>query len=66
MLASMHGYAVGFGFELALQCDYRLAADDCVVALPEARVRHDPGRRRVANAATGGGHQRGAGDDLCE
>ena len=38
MLASMHGYTVGFGFELALQCDYRLAADDCVVALPEARV----------------------------
>jgi enoyl-CoA hydratase/carnithine racemase len=38
LLASMHGYAVGFGFELALQCDYRLAADDCVVALPEARV----------------------------
>lgn len=38
MLASMQGYAVGFGFELALQCDYRLAADDCVVALPEARV----------------------------
>ncbi len=38
MLASMHGYAVGFGFELALQCDYRLASDDCVVALPEARV----------------------------
>ncbi|HEY7107442.1 MAG TPA: enoyl-CoA hydratase/isomerase family protein, partial [Acidimicrobiia bacterium] len=38
MLASMHGFAVGFGFELALQCDYRLAADDCVVALPEARV----------------------------
>ncbi len=38
MLVSMHGYAVGFGFELALHCDYRLAADDCVVALPEARV----------------------------
>jgi enoyl-CoA hydratase/carnithine racemase len=38
MLASMQGFAVGFGFELALQCDYRLAADDCVVALPEARV----------------------------
>ena len=38
MVASMHGYAVGFGFELALQCDYRLAADDCVVALPEARI----------------------------
>ncbi len=38
MLASMHGNAVGFGFELALQCDLRIAADDCVVALPEARV----------------------------
>ena len=38
MLASMHGFAVGFGFELALQCDYRLAADDSVVALPEARI----------------------------
>jgi enoyl-CoA hydratase/carnithine racemase len=38
MIASMQGNAVGFGFELALQCDVRIAADDCVVALPEARV----------------------------
>lgn len=38
MIASLHGNAVGFGFELALQCDLRIAADDCVVALPEARV----------------------------
>jgi enoyl-CoA hydratase/carnithine racemase len=38
MIASMHGNAVGFGFELALQCDIRIAAADCVVALPEARV----------------------------
>ncbi len=38
MVASMQGYAVGFGFELALQCDYRLAADDCVLSLPEARI----------------------------
>jgi enoyl-CoA hydratase/carnithine racemase len=38
MVASMQGFAVGFGFELALQCDYRLAADDCVVALPESRI----------------------------
>jgi enoyl-CoA hydratase/carnithine racemase len=38
MIASMQGNAVGFGFELALQCDVRIAADDCFVALPEARV----------------------------
>jgi enoyl-CoA hydratase/carnithine racemase len=38
MIASMQGNAVGFGFELALQCDLRIATDDCTVALPEARV----------------------------
>jgi enoyl-CoA hydratase/3-hydroxypropionyl-coenzyme A dehydratase len=38
MVASMHGYAVGFGFELALQCDVRIASEDCVLALPEAQI----------------------------
>jgi len=38
MIAAMQGNAVGFGFELALQCDFRIVAADCVVALPEARV----------------------------
>jgi enoyl-CoA hydratase/carnithine racemase len=38
MIVAMQGNSVGFGFELALHCDVRLAADDCTVALPEARV----------------------------
>jgi enoyl-CoA hydratase/carnithine racemase len=38
MIVAMQGNSVGFGFELALHCDLRLAADDCTVALPEARV----------------------------
>jgi enoyl-CoA hydratase/carnithine racemase len=38
MVVAMQGNAVGFGLELALHCDLRIVADDCVVALPEARV----------------------------
>ncbi|MFN8026123.1 MAG: enoyl-CoA hydratase/isomerase family protein [Acidimicrobiia bacterium] len=38
MIVAMQGNSVGFGFELALHCDVRIAADDCTVALPEARV----------------------------
>lgn len=38
MVVAMQGNSVGFGFELALHCDLRIAADDCTVALPEARV----------------------------
>lgn len=38
MIASMHGYAVGFGFELALHCDVRVASEDCVLALPESGI----------------------------
>jgi enoyl-CoA hydratase/carnithine racemase len=37
-IAAMQGNSVGFGFELALHCDVRIAADDCTVALPETRV----------------------------
>ena len=34
----MQGYCLGFGFELALMCDIRVAADDALFALPEAQV----------------------------
>ena len=38
IVAAVHGYCLGFGFELALMCDIRVAADDAVFALPEASV----------------------------
>src|SRR6059058_4665092 len=38
IVAAVHGYCLGFGFELALMCDIRVAADDAVFALPEATV----------------------------
>jgi enoyl-CoA hydratase/carnithine racemase len=38
IVAAVHGYCLGFGFELALMADIRVAADDAVFALPEAQV----------------------------
>jgi len=38
IVCAVHGYCLGFGFELALMCDIRVAADDAVFALPEAQV----------------------------
>lgn len=37
-IAAINGYAVGGGFEIALACDLRVAADHAYFALPEARV----------------------------
>jgi enoyl-CoA hydratase/carnithine racemase len=38
VIAAVHGYCLGFGFELALMCDIRVAAEDAVFALPEAQI----------------------------
>lgn len=38
MVAAVHGYCIGSGVEIALLCDLRLAADDAVFAMPEARL----------------------------
>ncbi|KKZ71173.1 enoyl-CoA hydratase [Streptomyces showdoensis] len=38
VVAAVQGYCLGFGFELALMADIRLAADDAVFALPETGV----------------------------
>jgi enoyl-CoA hydratase len=38
IVCAVQGYCLGFGFELALMCDIRIAADNAVFALPEATV----------------------------
>lgn len=38
VVAAVQGYCLGFGFELALMADVRIAADDAVFALPEAQI----------------------------
>jgi enoyl-CoA hydratase/carnithine racemase len=42
-IASVFGYALGGGFELALNCDLIVAAGDAVFGLPEVRVGIVPG-----------------------
>jgi 2-oxoglutaroyl-CoA hydrolase len=43
VLAKLQGYVFGVGFELALACDFRVAADDVQLALPEATIGMIPG-----------------------
>ncbi|MBT2439511.1 enoyl-CoA hydratase/isomerase family protein [Streptomyces sp. ISL-36] len=38
VVAAVQGYCLGFGFELALMADVRIAATDAVFALPEAGI----------------------------
>ncbi len=44
-IAAINGYALGSGYELALACDIRIAAEDAPIGSPEARV---------SSSATGG------------
>jgi enoyl-CoA hydratase/carnithine racemase len=38
VIALLHGYCLGLGFELALACDFRIAAQETRVGFPEARL----------------------------
>lgn len=38
VIAAIHGYCLGGGIEIALVCDIRLASEDAVFAMPEARL----------------------------
>jgi 2-oxoglutaroyl-CoA hydrolase len=43
VIAALEGYVFGVGFELALACDFRVAAPDVQLALPEATIGMIPG-----------------------
>jgi 2-oxoglutaroyl-CoA hydrolase len=43
VIAKLKGYAFGVGLELALACDFRIAADDIQLALPEIKLGMIPG-----------------------
>jgi 2-oxoglutaroyl-CoA hydrolase len=43
VLARLEGYVFGVGLELALACDFRIAADNVQLALPEATIGMIPG-----------------------
>jgi enoyl-CoA hydratase/carnithine racemase len=41
-IAAIHGYALGAGCELSLLCDFRIAAEDAVIGLPETKLGYIP------------------------
>jgi 2-oxoglutaroyl-CoA hydrolase len=43
VIAAIRGYCFGVGFELALACDFRIAAESAEFALPEMRLGMIPG-----------------------
>ena len=43
VIAALHGYCFGVGLELALACDFRIAAEDVQLAVPEVTIGMIPG-----------------------
>jgi 2-oxoglutaroyl-CoA hydrolase len=43
VIAANRGYCFGVGFEISLACDFRLASESCLYALPEQRLGQIPG-----------------------
>ena len=43
VVAAIHGYCFGVGFELSLACDFRIVTEGALVGLPEQRIGMIPG-----------------------
>src|SRR5947209_4082728 len=43
VIAANRGYCFGVGFEISLACDFRIASETCLCALPEQRLGQIPG-----------------------
>ncbi len=43
VIAASRGYCFGVGFEISLACDFRLASETCLYALPEQKLGQIPG-----------------------
>jgi len=43
VIAANHGYCFGVGFELSLACDFRIASESSLYALPEQKLGQIPG-----------------------
>lgn len=43
VIAANRGYCFGVGFELSLACDFRIASETCLYALPEQKLGQIPG-----------------------
>ena len=51
VVAAIHGYCFGVGFELSLACDFRLVSESARLALPEQRIGMIPGSGGSARLA---------------
>ena len=58
VIAALHSYVFGSGIEMAMCCDIRIAADDCIFGLPEVALGIIPaaGATQTIPRAIGPGH----------